>query len=147
MSGRRLACVTADDTGASPDAYDRTWTVRFADADPFGIAHYPRIVEALHETADAFMDDIGHPFWELPERGYGLPVAEVDVEFHQPVEPGDRVAIAVAPDVSDRSVRFDFEATVDGEAVFEGYEQRVCVPADGGGSRELPADLRDALTE
>ena len=54
--------------------YSRTWTVRFSDTDPFGIAHYPRIVDALHETSDMFMEEIGFPFWEISqEEGFGLP--------------------------------------------------------------------------
>lgn len=74
--------------------YERTWTVRFSDTDPFGIAHYPRIVDAIHETSDMFMQELGWPFWETSqEHGFGLPLVEMDFEFENPVEAGDEVTI------------------------------------------------------
>ncbi|WP_232701644.1 acyl-CoA thioesterase [Halobacterium wangiae] len=126
--------------------YDRVWTVRFSDTDPFGIAHYPRIVDALHETSDMFMQEIGFPFWELSqEHGFGLPLVEMNFEFENPVEAGDDVTIQLTPDLGTRSVRFEYEAHSDGEVAFSGYEQRVCATIGGGGSMELPDDLRDAM--
>ncbi|MFC7078728.1 acyl-CoA thioesterase [Haloarcula halophila] len=127
-------------------SYDRVWTVRFSDTDPFGIAHYPRIVDALHETSDMFMEEIGYPFWEISQdHGFGLPLVEIDFEFESPVEAGDDVTIALTPEVGTRSVRFDYTATCGGSVAFEGYEQRVCAEHGGGGAIEVPADLRDAM--
>lgn len=127
-------------------SFERVWTVRFSDADPFGIAHYPRIVDALHETSDMFMQEAGFPFWELSqEHGFGLPLVEMNFEFDRPVEAGDDVLIEIVPDLGTRSVRFDYRATHDGEKAFSGYEQRVCAERGGGGSMELPNDLRAAI--
>jgi 4-hydroxybenzoyl-CoA thioesterase len=128
--------------------YSRTWTVRFSDTDPFGIAHYPRIVDTLHETSDMFMEEIGFPFWEISEeRGFGLPLVEMNFEFETPVEAGDVVAIELTPSYGTRSVRFEYVARCDGEVVFSGYEQRVCAQRGGGGAMELPDDLRAAMAE
>ena len=127
------------------EPFERVWTVRFSDTDPFGIAHYPRIVDALQETSDVFMQEIGFPFCELAEDGYGLPLVEIDFEFDRPVEAGDDVTVSLVPDVGDRSVRFDYVARLDGEVAFSGYEQRVCAER-GGGSRPIPDDLRAALS-
>jgi 4-hydroxybenzoyl-CoA thioesterase len=127
-------------------SYERTWTVRFSDSDPFGIAHYPRIVDALHETSDMFMEEIGYPFWEISQdHGFGLPLVEIDFEFESPVEAGDEVTIALTPDLGTRSVRFDYTATCDGTVAFEGFEQRVCAEHGGGGAIEVPDDLRAAM--
>jgi 4-hydroxybenzoyl-CoA thioesterase len=127
-------------------SYERVWTVRFSDSDPFGIAHYPRIVDALHETSDMFMEEIGYPFWEISQaHGFGLPLVEIDFEFESPVEAGDDVTIALTPDIGTRSVRFDYTATCDGRVAFEGYEQRVCAEHGGGGAIEVPEELRDAM--
>lgn len=126
--------------------YERTWTVRFSDADPFGIAYYPRIIEAVHETADMFMEEIGFPFWEISQdHGYGLPIVEVNFEFENPVEAGDKVTVELVPSLGNRSVRFEYVARCDDEVAFSGYEQRVCARSDGEGSMELPDDLREAL--
>jgi len=51
--------------------YERVWTVRFSDADMFGIAFYPQIVDAIHETSDMFMEEIGYPYWEIAEDDEG----------------------------------------------------------------------------
>lgn len=127
--------------------YSREWTVRWGHVDMFGIAYYPRIVEALHDTADMYMEEAGSPFWELEERyGVGLPIVEVDVEFYSPVRGGDTVTIELNTDLGERSVRFDFRGVKpDGTEAFTGYEQRVCVPFDGDEAVLLPNDLRRAL--
>lgn len=126
--------------------FEREWTVRFSDTDPFGIAHYPRIVDALHETSDMFMEDIGWPFWELSmEHGFGLPIVEIDFEFENPVDVGDTVTIGLIPDTSERSVRFEYVGQCDGVEAFSGYEQRVCVPKGGNSSMALPDNLRQAM--
>lgn len=125
--------------------YERVWTVRFSDTDPFGIAHYPRIVDALHGTSDMFVAEIGFPFWEMTEAGYGLPLVELDLSFESPVEAGDEVTIALTPDIGNRSVTFTYEATCDGDVAFSGHEQRVCARTGGEGAIEIPEDLRTAM--
>lgn len=127
--------------------YEHEWTVRFADTDPFQIAHYPDIVVAIHDVADRFMESIGLPFWELTgEHGYGLPIVEFHVEFEQPVRAGETVTVQLVPDLGDRSVRFDYTAlAADGSVAFTAYEQRACVPVEGDRAMALPDDLREAL--
>ncbi|MDZ7702504.1 MAG: acyl-CoA thioesterase [Halobacteriales archaeon] len=127
--------------------YEHEWTVRFADTDPFQIAHYPDIVVAIHDVADRFMESIGFPFWELTgEHGYGLPIVEFHVEFEQPVRAGETVTVQLTPDLGDRSVRFDYTAVAaDGSVAFTAYEQRACVPVDGDRATALPDDLREAM--
>jgi 4-hydroxybenzoyl-CoA thioesterase len=126
--------------------YERTWTVRFSDTDPFGIAHYPRIVDAIHETSDMFMEAIGWPFWEMSqEHGFGLPLVEMNFEFENPVEAGDDVTIELTPTLGNRSVKFEYVARCGGEVAFSGHEQRVCARTGGEGAIELPEDLRKAM--
>lgn len=128
--------------------YERIWTVRFSDTDPFGIAHYPRIVDAIHETSDMFMQEIGFPFWELSQqRRFGLPLVEMNFEFERPVEAGNDVTIELMPILGNHSVRFEYIARFNGEVAFFGHEQRVCAHRGGEGSRELPDDLRTGLAE
>lgn len=127
-------------------SFTRIWTIRFSDTDPFGIAHYPRIVDAIHETSDMFMEEIGWPFWELTEEhGVGLPLVSMDFDFEGQVGGGDEIAIKLTPDVGESSVQFDYRAIHDGEVVFSGTEFRVCVPVDGNSSVPIPDELRDAL--
>jgi len=123
--------------------FERTWTVRFSDADPHGIAHYPRIVDALHETSDMFMQEIGFPFWMLTdEYGFGFPLVDIQFEFEAPLYAGDDVQITLTPDPSTRAVRFEYEAYADDTLAFSGYEQRVCAETGGGGAVEIPDEIR-----
>lgn len=129
-------------------SYTHTWTVRFSDSDMFGIAHYPRMVEALHEVSDRFVESLGWPYWEMTtDHGFGLPIVDLDVTFEAPVEAGETVTIDLVPTVGETSVRFEYEAVCDGEVAFTATEQRVCVDAETGESRPLPDDLRTALME
>lgn len=127
--------------------FERVWTVRFSDTDPFGIAHYPRIVDAVHDTSEMFMQEIGYPFWELADHGAGLPIVEVDLSFTTPLRAGDDVRIALTTDLGRRSVRFDYTAECNGEKAFTGFEQRAYVPKGGDSAAEIPDDLRVAMAE
>ncbi|MFC6764670.1 acyl-CoA thioesterase [Natrinema soli] len=126
--------------------YEHTWTVRFSDTDPFGIAHYPRIVDAIHKTSDMFMEELGYPYWEISQgHGFGLPLVEMDFEFENPLHGGDEVTIDLTPDPGTKSVRFEYVAHLEDAVAFSGYEQRVCAHTGGEGARELPEDLREAM--
>lgn len=125
-------------------SYERVWTVGFGDSDPYGIAHYPAIVKAMHETSEAFVRSVGYSYFALAEDGLGLPLVEVHAEFDRPVRADDRVRIELTATLGESSVRFDYEGFRDGERVFHGYEQRVYAEADGG-SLPIPDDFREAL--
>ena len=125
--------------------FERMWTVRFSDTDPFGIAHYPRIVDAVHETSEVFMQEVGFPFWKLADHDAGLPIVEVDLSFTTPVRAGDDVRIELTTDLGRRSVRFDYAAECEGREAFTGFEQRAYVPKDGDSAIEIPDDLREAI--
>jgi 4-hydroxybenzoyl-CoA thioesterase len=126
-------------------SYERIWTVTFGDSDPFGIAHYPSIVTAMHETSEEFVRSLGYSYAALAEAGRGLPLVEVHAEFERPVRADDQIRIELTSTLGESSVRFDYEGVRDGERVFHGYEQRVYAEADGG-SLPLPDDLRTALS-
>jgi 4-hydroxybenzoyl-CoA thioesterase len=121
--------------------------VRFADADPQRIAHYPAILVAIHGVSDRFMEAIGFPFWELIEAdGFGLPIVEVHAEFDEALRAGDVVTITLRPVLGTRSVRFEYEGHLaDGTRAFSAYEQRVCLPVDGDRAIEMPDELREAM--
>ncbi|MFC6873031.1 acyl-CoA thioesterase [Halobellus marinus] len=129
--------------------FERTWTVRFSDTDPHGIAHYPRIVDALHETSDMFMQEIGFPFWELTGNyDFGFPLVDMRFEFEHPLHAGDDVRITLTPDPSTRAVRFEYDGFVgDDTLAFSGYEQRVCAGTSGGGAQEIPEEIRSQFVE
>lgn len=128
------------------ETFERVWTVRFADTDPHGIAHYPRIVDAIHETSDMFMEEIGWPYWRTHgEEGFGLPIVEANVAFETPLQGGDEVTIGLVPELGERSVRFEYDARRDGETAFSAAEQRVCAATGADDAMVLPEPLRAAM--
>lgn len=128
--------------------FERTWTVRFSDTDPHGIAHYPRIVDAVHETSDMFMEEIGYPFWDLPENyDFGFPLVDMQFEFEAPLYAGDDVRITLTSEPSTRAVRFNYEAYNGDTLAFFGYEQRVCAETGGGGAVAIPDEIRSQFIE
>ena len=128
-------------------AFEYDWTCRFADADPFGIAHYPDIVVAIHEVSDRFMAEVGYSWATLAsEHDSGMPIVEVHVEFESPVRADDVVTIELRPSLGERSARFEYEGRhQDGTLTFTAYEQRAYLEKDADAATPIPAFLCEAM--
>ena len=126
--------------------YTHEWTVRFSDCDPFGIAHYPRIVDAVHEVADRFMESIGFSFGTLAqEHDCGFPLIEIDLQFREKLQVDDVVTVGLCTELGNSSVRFVYEAHRGDTLAFEGFEQRACVSTEDGDAFPIPDDIREGL--
>lgn len=127
--------------------YEHEWTCAWGDADPMGIAYYPRLIDAMHRAGEAFMRDAGVAYWAVPEEfGIHLPIVTVDAEFSRPVEVGDTLHIAVEPDLGTTSLTLAFTAShADGEVAYTGVEKHVCVAEADRESEALPEALRTAV--
>lgn len=127
--------------------YEREWTARFSNTDMFKIVYYPELFDVVHDTADAFLDQLDYPFWRIiDEFDVGLPIVEANARFSRPIHAGDTVTVALTHEMGEASLRFDFTATHEnGEEAFTAFEQRVCVPIDGTGSTPIPEELRQAI--
>ena len=70
-------------------------TIRFSDADPAGIAFYPRIFDHLHEAFEDFFDCCaGTPYAKiLGEHRIGFPTVNVSAEFLKPLRHGDVIDV------------------------------------------------------
>lgn len=126
--------------------YEHEWTCRWEHLDPAEFAFYPRLIMACHEAGDAFLDELGYSYWDIPhDHGIHFPLVEVGFDFERPVQGGDRLRIAVDPDLGNSSLRLEYTAIFDeSDAVaFTGYEQRVCMAAETGQSTPLPDEFRD----
>jgi len=126
-----------------------SWKCGWGHVDPQGIAHYPRLVTAMHQAGEEFMDAIGAAYWDVPEMyDIHLPIVAVDLEFERPVEVGDVLDIRVEPELGTKSLTLSYTAVHEsGATAYTGEEKHVCVSKSEGGSRELPADLRRRIDE
>jgi 4-hydroxybenzoyl-CoA thioesterase len=128
--------------------FEYQWKCSWGNADPHGIAYYPRLVVAMHQAGEEFMESRDISYWNIPEKyGVGLPLVAVDLEFENPVNVGDVIVFSVDPDVGDTSLTFAFEAVhEDGSVAFTGQETHVCVSIDDRETRPLPNELRSNVT-
>lgn len=127
--------------------FEHEWKCHWGQVDPAGIAYYPRLVEAMHEAGEEFMDSIGVSYWDVKQFDMDLPLVAMDMEFKRPVFIGDTISIEVETEIGNTSLGFDFTARdEDGNVVFEGHEQHVCVDEDKQ-SMPIPEKVREPLEE
>ncbi len=125
------------------------WKCAWGHADPQGIAYYPRLVNAMHQAGEEFMDSLGIAYWDIPEEyGVHLPIVAMDMEFERPVTVGDVLQITVDPDIGNTSLGLEFEAThEDGSTAYTGHEQHVSFSKADNESQPLPEDIKKAIRE
>jgi 4-hydroxybenzoyl-CoA thioesterase len=127
--------------------------VRWGDADPAGIAFYPRFYEWYDLATEALFESIGLPFPEIFERYrvVGVPIVESGSTFLSPVRWNDRLAIRSSiPWVKDKTFRMDHEIRVRARLCARGFEVRAWVrrPESAGGelhAEPIPEAVRARL--
>ena len=64
---------------------------RFGDIDDAGIAYYPKLLHYFHcAMEDWFADGLGKPYARvMQEERYGLPAANLEATFFEPIRYGD----------------------------------------------------------
>jgi 4-hydroxybenzoyl-CoA thioesterase len=85
--------------------------IGFGDADPAGIAYYPRILDLCHRAFEAlFADAAGAPYaTTFLREGIGFPTVALQAEFRAPMRFGERVCVeARVAEVTARSVAFEY---------------------------------------
>ncbi|HKE01591.1 MAG TPA: acyl-CoA thioesterase [Planctomycetota bacterium] len=85
--------------------------IRFGDADPAGIAYYPRIVEICHQAFEEFFEDATGLRYAVAfvQDAIGFPTVALEAEFRAPMKLGDAVVVEVdVLAVGKRSVTFEY---------------------------------------
>jgi 4-hydroxybenzoyl-CoA thioesterase len=128
--------------------------VRWSEADPAGIAFYPKFFEWYDIACAALFDSLGLPWPVLfPQHAIvGVPIVECGSRFISPVRWGDTVKVtATIAWVKEKTFRVEYEAAVGERACASGFEVRAWVgrpSASGEALRALPipADVVARLT-
>jgi YbgC/YbaW family acyl-CoA thioester hydrolase len=130
-------------------AFSTTILVRFSDLDPAGIAYYPNLVNFLHVAfEDFFAGFMGRPYPRVFEEGLGFPTVKVEMDYLSPVHYGDHVEVKVVVEhVGKSSVRFRYEGSVLGKAVFLARNTAVVVDMRNFRPIPIPGSLRDRLQQ
>jgi 4-hydroxybenzoyl-CoA thioesterase len=99
-------------------SFSRAFTVNFGQCDPAGIVFYPRYLEMLNATVEAFFADAldyGFARIHLAER-CGVPTVHLGVDFRAPSRLGDVIVYTLrVAAVGRTSVTFDTRVTCDEE--------------------------------
>jgi 4-hydroxybenzoyl-CoA thioesterase len=118
--------------------------VRWSDADPAGIAFYPRFFEWYDMGTEALFASLGLVWAEtFPRYGIvGVPVLETGSRFLSPVRYGDVVTVRTRVAwVRERTFRVEHELSVGDRACAGGFEVRAWVarpPGPGDRLRAVP---------
>ena len=128
-------------------------TVRWSDADPAGIAFYPRFFQWYDLGTETLFESLGLPWPETFERYriVGVPIVESGSTFLAPVRYGDVLTVRSSVAwVKDRTFRMEHEITVGERPCARGFEIRAWVrrPDEPGGplhAEPIPDAVRRAL--
>jgi YbgC/YbaW family acyl-CoA thioester hydrolase len=127
--------------------------VRWSEADPAGIAFYPRFFEWFDMATEALFESLEMPWPVLfPRyRVVGVPIVDVGARFASPVRYGDTVTVrASVSEVREKTFRVDHEVSVRERHCASGFEVRAWVaqPDEAGGrlrATALPIEVATRL--
>jgi 4-hydroxybenzoyl-CoA thioesterase len=105
-------------------------TVRWGDADPAGIAFYPRFYEWYDMATEALFASVGLPFPETFERYriVGVPIVESGSTFLSPARWADVLTIrSRIAWVKEKTFRVEHEITIGERLCARGFEVRAWV--------------------
>ena len=128
-------------------------TVRWSDADPAGIAFYPRFFEWYDLGTETLFESLGLPWPQTFERYriVGVPIVESGSTFLSPARYGDVLTIRSSVVwVKDKTFRMEHEASVGTRLCARGFEVRAWVrrPEAPGGplhAEAIPEEVRARL--
>jgi len=126
--------------------------IEWGDTDPARIVFYPNYFRWFDAACHHLFDEIGFNKNKFLDAGMsGMPIAEAHAEFKRPGLYSDRIEVEIeASEIKDKSVRFGYRVTRDGELLLTGHEVRVLTrPHPDDPKRlqaiSLPEELRAKL--
>lgn len=128
-----------------PIAVELKRRLRWADADAAGRLHFPRIFEIVEEAESELVREIAWPMNR--SMGYDFPRARVECNFRRVLllDSPFRLRLTVGK-LGRTSIQYDFQV-FDGEDEVALEGSMVVVVVQHGKPAEIPASLRDALSE
>jgi len=125
-------------------------TIRFSDADPAGIAFYPRIFDHLHEAFEDFFDNCSGTTYAkvLGEERIGFPAVHATAEFLKPLRHGDVIDVEITVvELGQTSFRCRYRVLRDREICATASCTTAVVHLDGLKPVNIPERFRKFLEE
>ena len=82
--------------------------VRFNEADPLGIVWHGHYVQYFEDGREAFGEKYGLRYLDIFEKGYTVPVVNIQCDYKRSLRYGDRVVVEVKY-VDDMAAKIKFE--------------------------------------
>lgn len=76
-----------------PDAHIHRVRVRYADVDRMGVAYHSRTIEWFEAARTEMLREMGLPYKQMEDRGFLLPVIEVQCKYRAPARYDDMVEV------------------------------------------------------
>lgn len=130
-----------------------SFRVRWSEADPAGIAYYPRFFEWFDVATDALFASVGER-WErmFPANEIvGVPIIDASASFRSPVRYGDEVTIeSEIIDLTEKTFRVEHRLSVGSTLCATGREHRAWVgqpaqPTDRLRAKPIPEPIKRKL--
>ena len=121
--------------------------VRYAETDRMGVVYYANYLVWFEVGRTEWLRRTGWTYREMECDGLSLAVIEAHCEYRQPARYDDEIEIATRGTlVTPIRIRFDYEATREGDGAIAAIGHTVHVAVDTGGKpRRLPLRVRDML--
>jgi len=125
--------------------------VRYADIDTYGHVNNATYATYFEEARIDYLYDVidaDEALLSGSESGTGIVIANLEVDFVQPVKINDSVAVAVrVPRLGQKSFPFEYEVRTEDGVAATGETTVVTYDRDTESSRPIPEDWRDAITQ
>jgi len=125
--------------------------VRYTDIDTYGHVNNATYATYFEEARIDYLDDVvnaGEALLSGSESGTGIVIANLEVDYIQPVHISDSVAVAVrVPRLGEKSFPFEYEVRTDDGVAAAGETTIVTYDRDAESSRPIPEDWRSAITQ
>lgn len=123
-----------------------TYEVPYADTDQMGVVYYANYLVYFERVRTRLLQNIGYPYQEMENNGFGLPVLEAHVEYRSPAHYGEILDIyGSVSSVKGARLQIDCEVMHDGRLLACGYTIHVCVDLASKRPRRLPERMLSLL--
>ncbi|GCF14284.1 thioesterase [Haloarcula mannanilytica] len=125
--------------------------VRYTDIDTYGHVNNATYATYFEEARIDYLEDVvgsDDALLSGSESGTGIVIANLEVDYLQPVQISDTVAVAVrVPRLGEKSFPFEYEVRTDDGVAATGETTVVTYDRDTESSRSIPEDWRKKIAQ
>lgn len=128
------------------DVFTFEFAVRYMEVDQQGVVFNGWYLTYFDEAMTAYLASSGLSYDDLKARGHDVMLVHSEIAWHDGLRWGDTASVAVScSKIGRTSFTLDFQVRRSDEVVVDGRTVYVVVSTDGGGSQEVPQQLRAVL--